>query len=368
VTSEVSLGLDPRASIEKANHHLDEAIRSNPNDDRAFNERGVLFDELATYQYKTGLDPGLAIGKAEEAYKASLAIVMREDGLYNLTLLHVLQVDQALHYGGDPTATLASALVLAQEVIAIAADSHTNQGLPGRVYQAQAEYEIATGEDPQASCDRALEANRRALAVNPRYSEALSRMAHIYWLLGRRAFEQGRSPGPMIEEASRWMERSRESSPDNPPLMVQARVALLQGRWRMAQGLSPEEAFARSRNVFEKALAQHPIDPDTHAALAEVEWRLAQWQRRQGHAAVQTVARGLGTVASALAVNPRNARAIAIRGALYLEQAHLEAVNGRALQAKARESLDQAVAINRFLAREYGPSIEEAHRSTRDGR
>jgi hypothetical protein len=67
-----------------------------------------------------------------------------------------------------------------------------------------------------------------------------------------------------------------------------------------------------------------------------------------------------------LAIDPHHARALAVRGALCLEQVRRgDAAHAPILLAKARESLEQALTVNRFLAREYGPLLEQARSERR---
>jgi serine/threonine-protein kinase len=357
---EIRHGIDPGPNVEKAEDYLNQAVQANPNDHRPLNVLGNLLSDYGDYLDRVGVDADAWQHKAETAYKASIAILPSDAALHNLALFYAAQASHQLQHGADATRSLAAAEEAAQRVLALDSDSQRNQMLVGRVHQVRAEYEAAAGRDPGASIAAATEAMGRALAINAKYPDALVRMAHLQWLLGRRTLEQGGNPGPMIEEATRWIARARASSPeDTTRLPVEAQLAVLEGRWQMARGRSPEEVLARSRKVLKEAIGLNAKDPDAYANLAEVEWRLAQW-RRDGSAATQAVSEGLHAAQEGLAINPRHARALALRGALYLEQSRRDTANGKTLRAQALESLEQAAAINRFLAREYASSLEEA--------
>jgi hypothetical protein len=113
----------------------------------------------------------------------------------------------------------------------------------------------------------------------------------------------------------------------------------------------------RGGQAVARLLRLNPNDQDANAVVAELQWRLAAWQRHSGRpaAAKAAIERGLAAVETILAVNPRHARALALRGGLQREQAERAGGAQRAeLLAHARASLEQALAINRFLSREYG--------------
>src|SRR5262249_52996063 len=179
--------------------------------------------------------------------------------------------------------------------------------------------------------------------------------------LGRRALQRGESPERMIAEGSKWLRRAQESSPDRPQHDLEARLALLEACGRMARGVSPEAALARAQSALERTLEVNPNDRDSHAASAEVQWRLAQW--RKGREAAEAVARGLASAERALGLNPRHARALLVQGALYLEQARLEPAARGALRNKAKDSVDRALATNQYLQREYAPWLARARAS-----
>jgi hypothetical protein len=65
-------------------------------------------------------------------------------------------------------------------------------------------------------------------------------------------------------------------------------------------------------------------------------------------------------------MNPSHGRALALRGALLMEQARSEAHPSSTLLAEARDCLDRAIAVNRFVSREYGSLLDEARRLARD--
>jgi serine/threonine-protein kinase len=360
---ELARGIDTAPAVADANRYLEQALKINPNDYVAWCDLGVVNDTLAEDRAHRGLDPSLARRRGEQGLLNSLALQPDYDiALRDVAIVSLNQARYELSHGEDPSESLTKALSAAQRAVAGTPKSQRSQRDLARVHEVQAEYDWVRGQDLQASVQRAVEAYGKAIVINEKYREALAGMARLQRLLGRDALEHGRDPQPFIDEGFKWTRHVRESAPDHPADLVDGRLAYLQGRWDTTRRRSPAVAFAHAQASFEKALETEGDLADVYADLTEVQWRRIQWQRSQAQPVQQEIARGLITAGKALAINPTFARALGLRGALYLEQASIDAPNRPELRAKGRESLEQALSINRYLTRDYGPLLEQVRK------
>ena len=122
--------------------------------------------------------------------------------------------------------------------------------------------------------------------------------------------------------------------------LEQGRIELIAARHALRAGRDPGPALDEAAASLARAEVLNPGAPEIFLAQALVE----RW-RAEGGGSKEAVSRGLERIEKALAFNPEDGPAHAVRGALL----HLAG-----LRREADESLRKAIAINPLLKREYG--------------
>jgi serine/threonine-protein kinase len=356
-----AVGRDPRADFQDAMREIEETIARAPLMYKAYSERGIIYRGIGSYESRRGGDPTPAWRQAEESARRALALKPDYDlGFANLSLLYLLEGRYEVDHGQDPRPTAVKALSAARDAVAASPRSIKHHALVARAHALQAEGEVALGLDPQEGLTKATEAFQKVFAVDPTFRDVLDGMARVELLAALHAFDRGQDPRPRIEAGLRWTRRARERAPDDPPHALEAGLGLLEARWRIRQGLPPEQALAAAQATAEAALRVDASDSDANADMAEIAWL----RGRSGPPAARDIARGRESAEKALAFNPAHARALAVRGALLLEAVHLGGVAERqVLRAQARDSLERAIAVNAFLSHEYDPLLDTARQS-----
>jgi eukaryotic-like serine/threonine-protein kinase len=274
-------------------------------------------------------------------------------------LLYIAWAAWERDHGRDPGPLLARAFEAWKRTIAINPGSPRNRVRPANILRVQAEYEQARGEDPEPTAREMIKRCEDALSVNPRYPLALEEMAYAQLILGLRALERKQDPTPMVQAGREWARKFAESGSEVPGHVLDARLSLLLARWRLAKGLSAAAALQQAERAAAEAVRKRTHAAEGHVVTAEIQWWLARAHRGQGAVVARHAARGLAAVEQALSAQPAHGRALALRGALLLEQA-AGGPGQAAARTRAKASLEQALAVNRFLAREFGSLLPRA--------
>ncbi|MFP5287979.1 MAG: tetratricopeptide repeat protein, partial [Thermoanaerobaculia bacterium] len=156
----------------------------------------------------------------------------------------------------------------------------------------------------------------------------------------------GEDPAPALASARSHAEASFRINPDDADTFLeQGRIELIAARHALRSGRDPGPALDQAAAALARAEVLNPGAPEIFLAQAQVE----RWRAESGQEGA--VRRGLDRIDKALAINPEDAQAHAVRGALL----HLAGQADR-----ARESLERAFALNPLLKREYGPLLSPA--------
>ena len=184
-----------------------------------------------------------------------------------------------------------------------------------------------------ARCSRRWQATARTLAIRPDYAYGPYNLAYTYRLLAQALQDRGEDPAPALASARSWIEASLKINPDDADTFLErGRVERIAAR--------PEAAGT----ALDRAEALNPASPEIYLEQALLE----RWRAEAGIQPAEAVRRGLERAERALAINAKDPRALAVRGALLR-------LAGQSAQADA--SLREALALNPLLRREYGPLL-----------
>ena len=335
-------GLDPAGELREAVRTAEEAVRMQPELTSNHNTLAVGCMALAQDQQRRGVDPRPMLRKAVASYGEAL----KRNPEYlpaqvNLGTAWNYMAEAEISRGQDPSRSLQSAIAAFQRAVSLNPGTASTHNNLGNTYLTLGEYLLARGSDPRSTLQQAVVSYRQALAVKPDHPYGPYNLAYTYRLLGQALFDRGEDPAPALASARSYTEASFRINPDDADTFLeQGRIELIAARHVLRAGGDPGPAFDAAAAALARAEVLNPGAPDIFLAQALVE----RWRAESGPAP-GAVQRGLERVEKALAINPEDAPAYAVRGALL----HLA---GQA--AEARESLEKAIAINPLLRREYG--------------
>ncbi|MBI2840717.1 MAG: hypothetical protein HYX75_20560 [Acidobacteria bacterium] len=147
-----------------------------------------------------------------------------------------------------------------------------------------------------------------------------------------------------------------------------AEVDILEARWQIQRRQSPTLLLTRARQRLEKAMALEPNEASYPCALAGVHRFQAEWNIRQNalEDARRELSEGINMARQAVAIDVNLAEGAGTIGVLSLLQAQIEPdpVRRSELALAARQSIEKALALNKYLQREYAAPLTEARAFT----
>lgn len=362
------------------------ALRFEPDDPMALNVLTLSYEAIAYFENRAGRDPRQAVERC--AARGRRAIEADPGNA-------VLHCDVLINMGN---------------AYGFAWDYETRHGLPSGV-----------------SFDRALECFRRAVALNPKHAIALLDIGYLHLMRGRYDLAQGLDPAASLARAEAYLSDAGRIRPDfrlnqfflAETCLVQAEyrlerktdpaaplarakailsglglttpaevpffhlsdwIVLLESRWRVLRGLSPDTLPVRLPDVespgFRLGLVEtRSFEMTARVCLLRALWKLGvtggtvgeplRFAGKTGRgAAGDDIRQGLILAEYARTFNPGLSEATAVRGALFLLQSLLKA-NPEACRAslgQAVQCLETALAENALLRKAYGPFLDEARR------
>ncbi len=356
--AEMTAGGNPSDLLDQAFAEFAEAIRINPSFLSTYLNQAIALNRRADYEIRRGADPGPWLEKAVASYRKVIDGNPQDPYVpVNLGVVYTSWGRSRIACGQDPTPLLRQGRDIFAGAQAINPSDAALWFNLGDNWLCQAQAAVERGQDPAAPLARAFEAFQRSIAIDPSYDYPHFGLIMDQYLRAARLLDTGQDPAAALERAR---DDYRDSLKVNPRYYWSHLVAgwyeLVAARWSARQGRSPLAELDRADACLVLARRQNPGDPDVPQAQAEVQWRRAEWQHRAGQPADGTWQAGLDRAGEALAINPRHARALAVRGRLLLLKAQGTAESGgRAeLERRGRESLRQAFAFNPLLSRVYG--------------
>lgn len=391
--SQFSAAEDLEAGIRKFTEVSEESARLRPDDAEAQWIAGASWRRYAMFQREHGrddinaterastfyekslvIDPNLVISARELAAqllrRATLADRRGEDWIpylnraasghvraWNLSpnapSIPILRADYLLwiataqfRRGIDPSRTLDQADEQCQRASVEQPQNPVPKYHCLRVLDLRAQLALATGTDPTPILRRQDEAIGPSSGSLKLSKEALG-MTLTTWAATKSV--RGQSPEA---DALAAIEAFRQSGSKNDIQTAPAILILLQ--WRVAEKAISESTFDEYEKIFAAWLDDACIEATAFQIVAAIEHQRAVWLFEQGRDPAKAITRGLDLVEKSLQRYARFAPALATRGDLYLAWARAtKHPRERADYArKARESFDDALTINRYLARE----------------
>ncbi len=364
----LSRGLDPGGELRRTLQAAEEAVRLQPELSSNHNTLALACMAVAQDQEGRGQDPRPLLQRAVASYDRALALNPKYlPSRINLGQAWIQLAESETSRGLDPSKSLESAIESFREAVALSPESAPAHNNLGNAYLTLGEYLLARGSDPRPQLRQAMESYQQALKVRPDYAYGPYNLAYTWRLFGQALFERGENPGPALASARTRIEESLRINPEDADTFLErGRVELIAARFDQQIHGDPAPALTRCGEALDRAAALNPAAPEIDLAQALLaRWRAEaalQRKERPSEAVRLTIQAGLERADKALAVNPRDAQALAVRGALLHLAARLEADPAKrgAIAARADASLDEALALNPLLRKEYFPLRRKA--------
>jgi serine/threonine-protein kinase len=352
-------GIDPGEELGRAMRAAAEAVRLQPELASNHNGLALVCMAVAQDQDRRGVDPRPLLRKAVASYRRALELNPKYlPSQINLGSAWNQIADAQSARGQDPSHESEAAVAALRRAEALNPASIAAQNNLGNAYLTLGEYLLARGADPRPTLRRAEASYRKALELKPDYAYATYNLAYTHRLLAQALLDRGEDPGPALAAARADLEASFRLNPDDADTFLEeGRLELIAARQAL-RGQRDPARFFQAAHAAETALARAEALNASSPAIFLAQALLERWRAEGGDEAA--VRRGLERVDKALAINPRDAHGLAVRGALLRLAAKLETdpERRREQEARAGSSLRQAIALNPLLEREYGPLRE----------
>ena len=355
-------GVDPGAALRRGLAAARKSVELQPGNAGSHSTLGTAYLVLVRDQQRRGIEPRRALELAAASFGRATAVNARYLPAYlNLATTWKTLAEVRIAQGLDPADALTRSAAALRQAVRLNPSSASLHNFLGNVHLTRSEDLLARGANPRPVLELAAESYGRAIALKPDYAFAHFNLGTARRLLAEALLEHGEDPGPALRAAAAPLAEALRLNPNDADVFLElAKGHLIAGRRAARQGLNPEVDLTRAEGDLLRAAALNPEQPEVFFTRALVERLRAE--RGSQALADAVVRRGLASIAKALAINPREARYLAVRGALQELAAKLatdpERRQGHAAEAVA--SLTEALRINPLLAREYGPVLARA--------
>ncbi len=345
-------GLDARADILRGIEAASKAVEIQPELALAHSGLGNACLVLVQDQQRRGADPAPALKRATASYQKAFELnpefLPASIGLGNAwKSMSEVQIAR----GADPSVSVGKAVAAFERAAHLNPKSAPIYNNLGNVHLTLGEYLLDRGSDPRDALTRAARSYQRAIEIKPDYSLARYNLGYTWRSLAEALLEQGQDPAAALGSADAVLAEALELNPGDADVFLErARAEVIAARWSLGRRQDPSTALRKAEAELARAEALNPEQPDVFFTQAEVARYRAKTQE------------GLERVGRALAINPGEARYLALQGLLQYQAAQEETAPGRRREGsrQAAASLEKALKANPLLARDYGDVLKEA--------
>jgi serine/threonine-protein kinase len=359
-------GIDARALIDRAVKSYEDALRIEPTFLWALNELCSSYMTRARGEVWRGVDPSASVRDA--VLRCNRAIELDPSFTYpyiNIAIAHFHMAEHLVEKGQSPDPALHAALSSVAAARARSPDMIDVLIIPAWLHTFKARFEIDSGQDPSASIEQAELALKSIARLSPGGTISDELRGLLAFTKAQHMLNQERDPAQALVEARGCFQRIVAETPWDLAFRVSsARTEIIGARWAREAGTLKaahlDAAMAPLLPLLNKEYAQ----PHPYQTAAEIHELRAQWLLKAQRPSEEDVAKGLEMAERALAINPRMATALAVKGGLSLLQAR-SARDPKARSeaaARAKEALSAALRENPLLARDRRAQLEEAER------
>jgi tetratricopeptide (TPR) repeat protein len=347
-------GRDVDDAIDNASRYFEKAFQIDPNFTLPVRALGAMNIRRATYAERRGEDPFPYLERSRRHYEQAFAI--SPDAIFvpmsKWTIEYTIAEAQ-FRLGIDPTGALDKAERHCRDMLAEMPNEPVRKTRCAYVANIKAEHALATGADPISFMRQQDESLANLGSAEASFYEiraaALTTSARV-------ALARGQSP---VADATQAIEICLDKKEKNVLVIGPAIMTLLQ--WHIGQKTATSAMFDNYLALFAPSLGEGQRDPLLFDVSAAIHERRAEWLFGQHKAPSDALSKGFALIVESLKRNPHFAPALATRGALFLVEARAT-TNPNVRESatrRAKESFDEALRLNKFLARETEAAREE---------
>lgn len=216
------------------------------------------------------------------------------------------------------------------------------------------EAQLALGQSPVDSLDRAIDMGRRALAVDPRSVRAWSLIGAALFSRARWAALHGEESIPIYDEAIRHHRRAVGLAPNDTPSLLNLANALRRKSEAVVEaGGSPIALLEESVRYYDRAVAADPDWANAHNDRCLAFLNRGEWEMQNGLDPMASLGQAARSAERAVALNPSFAAATLNLGSVHLDRADYLIRSGgdpRPALASALAAYERASALNPRLS------------------
>ncbi|MCI0445806.1 hypothetical protein L0152_21650, partial [bacterium] len=240
-----------------------------------------------------------------------------------------------------------------QKTLELGGDAYaTSYSIAGRALLVEAQYKILMGEDPGDLLPQSIEKTLQALKLGSNEPLTLfTDLINDYYTQAEFNIDKKVDASKAFENAWKFHHQATSQLHDAQLDIWASKLEILDAKWQTQKGRSPELSLSRANDLLQAALKQDPADADLFTTLAEFMEVKAEWLQKNNQPFDEEFSQGLSFTKKALQINPKLAEAFIVEGKLYRLKNSVD---------RARQSFEQAFAINSNLKKKYFSYVEKS--------
>lgn len=333
------VGGDPAPLFAEARAAAQRAEALDPGLAMAPKVRADLLGALALWKGTKGVPALAELREALEALGAYERLAgVDAVGLRTRAWLRQVESLELIAAGEDPRPALEEGIATYRKLLErMPQDRMPLVNLP-RMLGQRFELEEAAGQGDAAALEEGLRLAEQVGSGNIHAADGLNNACYLARLRARVAAARHADPGPWIERALALGRRARDAAPRDFAPWLELGATLVEAARLVPDPARRRASLAEAEAAFGKAASLNPASHEAPQGLAEAALARAQ----QGEASAWRA--GVRAADRALALNPRDHEARALRGALRIRGGQEEA---------GRADLAAALKANPWLASRY---------------
>jgi hypothetical protein len=351
-------GTDPRPALRESIASAERAVASEPEDFDAHVYAGLSLWTLADVNLRLGADPGDDLDRAEEHLSRAMdAAGGRTETSYahlDLGMVYVSRGNAAERRGEDPVPHWERAVEAYRSGLALEPELPTAWLNLGNVFVLRAEYAGRRGSDSSVFIDQAIAAFERSLALDPNLIQGYASFAAACWAKSDLLRDRGEDIEPTLRAGIDGLRRALDRSPS----YLTGRYNLGNLLWLLAddqagKDLDPTPYYREARDHFAHLVTATPRYAFVRPYIAGLHRAQAEYLLAFGADPGPSLEAADAAADEALAEDPSSAEAYAERIEIALVRAARSLADGR----DPSDHLDQAQAT---LDRVGEPAIADS--------
>lgn len=269
----------------------------------------------------------------------------------NLATVYYDRARDELNNGKNPTNSVQQSLSSSQKTLELGGDVFsTAYSIAGRALLVKAQYKILIGENPGDLFTQSFA--KITKAMNSGSNEPLTlytAMLNNHCIQADFEIDKKMDPSTAIENARKIYKKASSELHDSSLEIWNAKLEMLHAKWQIHKGQLADSSLNAANDSLQEALKQNSTDTFLFVTFAELMELKAESLQQKKQPMDDVVSGGLTFTKKALTINPKEADAFIVAGKLH-------AIAGQSELAK--QSFEQAFAINSNLKRKYSPISE----------